>query len=117
MELPNTTLGLLIAVVGPFGFGNVISFMLGNFKWFADLDSGKKVLLISFIGVVFCTIYYLATQVISPDFFAQVDKYYITFVPYLAQILGEWVFHSQVTVRKETAAAVKALETPKGTVG
>ncbi len=104
MELPPTVLGLLIAVVGPAGFGSVISWGQANWAWFANLESGKKTLLISIIGVVFTIVYYLATQVVSPEWFAKADKYYVTFIPYLSYILGEWVFHSQVTVRKEAAA-------------
>jgi hypothetical protein len=101
MELPTTIRDLFVLLFAPGGLGAVFSWLESNWAWFAKLESGQKALFISVLTAVFGAVYYFITQQIDPSWFSRFDKFYASFAPFLAFIIGQWVMHSTVNKARE----------------
>lgn len=110
---PETLRDLFVLVFSPAFFGAIVSWIAANWEWFVKLESGKKVALLLVVAVLYGTVNFLLNRVLSPEWFDQLDPYYQSILPFLAYVVGQWVFHSQVNQARANAkvgTAVKVIE-------
>ena len=65
------------------------------------ITAWRPVIIITVLTAVFGGAYYFVTQAVDPAWFGQFDKFYTSFAPFLAFIIGQWIFHSQVNKPRE----------------